>query len=205
MMPPDDGLWTLEELGERVAEGLAVGYDGVPSGRVRDVPDARTIRYYHTLGLVDRPAEMRGRTAFYGRRHLLQILAIKRLQARGSSLAEVQQALVGLPDADLERLAGPPPAAPRSATFWKQRPAPMPASAPEVAGPAPGPAPAFLQGVPLDPHVTLLVRPRRAIGEEDLRTIRMAAAPLLELLRLKGLIGPDGPGAADDEPPAAAR
>ena len=81
------------------------GYEGVPSGRVRDVPDLRTIRYYTTLGLLDRPAAMRGRTALYGPRHLLQLVAIKRLQARGLSLAAVQERVVGLSDAALRRLA----------------------------------------------------------------------------------------------------
>ena len=36
------------------------GYDGPPNGRVRDVPDRRTIRYYTTIGLLDRPAEVSG-------------------------------------------------------------------------------------------------------------------------------------------------
>ncbi len=102
----DETFWTIDELGERVAEALGgQGYDGVPSGRVRDVPDLRTIRYYTTLGLLDRPAAMRGRTALYGPRHLLQLVAIKRLQARGLSLAAVQERVVGLSDASLRRLA----------------------------------------------------------------------------------------------------
>ena len=46
----DETFWTIDELGERVAEALGgPGYNGVPSGRVRDVPDLRTIRYYTTL------------------------------------------------------------------------------------------------------------------------------------------------------------
>src|SRR6185437_9874632 len=106
------GLWTIDELGARTAEALAVDYEGPPNGRVRDVPDRRTIRYYTTLGLLDRPAEFRGRTAYYGRRHLLQLVAIKRLQARGRSLAEVQQQLLGATDAELARLAGLAPVEP---------------------------------------------------------------------------------------------
>src|SRR5206468_6454027 len=89
-----DPLWTIDELGAKAAEALAVDYEGPPNNRVRDVPDPRTIRYYTTLGLVDRPAEMRGRTAYYGLRHLRQLAAIKRLQARGLSLAEVQRRLL---------------------------------------------------------------------------------------------------------------
>jgi hypothetical protein len=39
---------------------------------VRVRPDVRTIRYYGTLGLIDPPPEMTGRSARYGGRHLLQ-------------------------------------------------------------------------------------------------------------------------------------
>ncbi len=78
---------------------LAVDYAGQANGRVREVPDQRTIRYYTTLGLIDRPAEMRGRTALYGVRHLLQLVAIKRLQTHGLSLAEIQTRVVGRTDA----------------------------------------------------------------------------------------------------------
>src|SRR5215470_5196198 len=98
-------LWTLDELCAQVALALAVDYAGAGNGRVRDVPDRRTIRYYTTLGLIDRPAAMRGRTALYGRRHLLQLVAIKRLQAAGRSLAEIQQQLLGLSTAQLSQLA----------------------------------------------------------------------------------------------------
>src|SRR5271170_3117537 len=100
----EETLWTIDELGERVAEALAdPGYGGVPSGRVRDVPDLRTIRYYTTVGLLDRPAAMRGRTALYGERHLLQLVAIKRLQAQGLTLAAVQERVVGLSNKGLRR------------------------------------------------------------------------------------------------------
>src|SRR5207244_1724793 len=84
-----------------------VDYPGQPSGRVREVPDRRTVRYYTTLGLIDRPAEVRGRTALYSTRHLLQLVAIKRLQARGLPLAEIQSRLVGQTDAALRELARP--------------------------------------------------------------------------------------------------
>src|SRR6516162_3550 len=129
-------LWTLAELCAEVAQALAEDASQV-NGRVREVPDIRTIRYYTTLGLIDRPAEMRGRTALYGRRHLLQLVAIKRLQARGLTLAELQEKLVGQPDAALARLArvpddldkvdsigAPPEPSGRGADFWRTAPAP---------------------------------------------------------------------------------
>src|ERR671930_1522315 len=104
-MDNDRATWTLAELTDRVAAALAVGYRGQRSGRVRDVPDQRAIRWYTTLGLVDRPAAMRGRTALYGRRHLLQLVAIKRLQSAGRSLAEVQVELAGATDRTLRSIA----------------------------------------------------------------------------------------------------
>lgn len=104
-------LWTLDELSARVALALSVDYDGQPSGRVREVPDGRVVRYYTTLGLVDRPVGYDGRIALYTARHLRQILGIKRLQQEGASLAQIQQVFLGLDEAGLERLAAAPPEA----------------------------------------------------------------------------------------------
>jgi hypothetical protein len=101
-------VWTIDELVERVGAALAGTYPGVSSGRVRDVPDRRAIRWYATTGLVDRPIAMRGRVALYGPRHLLQLVAIKRRQADGRSLAEIQVELAGASDATLTGIAGVP-------------------------------------------------------------------------------------------------
>src|SRR5918996_2636452 len=106
----EEQRWTLDELAERVDAALAVDYPGQPSGRVRDVPDRRAIRWYTTIGLVDRPAAHRGRTAMYGPRHLLQLVAVKRLQARGLPLVAIQQELAGATDAQLARVARLPAA-----------------------------------------------------------------------------------------------
>ena len=97
---------TLADLTEALASLLAEGYRGSASGRVRDLPDARTVRWYQTTGLVDRPHEYRGRTALFGRRHLLQLAAIKTLQASGFPLAEIQQGIAGRTDAELSKAAG---------------------------------------------------------------------------------------------------
>jgi hypothetical protein len=42
--------WTLDELTARVALALSVDYAGQSSGRVREVPDRRTIRFYTSRG-----------------------------------------------------------------------------------------------------------------------------------------------------------
>ena len=101
----DEPRWTLDELADRVDAALAVDYPGQPSGRVRAVPDRRAIRWYTTIGLIDRPVAHRGRTALYGLRHLLQLVAVKRLQATGMPLVAIQQELAGATDAQLARVA----------------------------------------------------------------------------------------------------
>jgi hypothetical protein len=102
-----EARWTLDELVGRVAATLAgPAYPGPPNRRVRDVPDRRAVRWYTTIGLVDRPAAMQGRTALYGVRHLLQIVAIKRCQAQGRSLAQIQAELAGATNETLRRVAG---------------------------------------------------------------------------------------------------
>jgi DNA-binding transcriptional MerR regulator len=203
-MKNGNDLWTIEELNTRVALALSVNYDGAASGRVRDVPDVRTIRYYTTLGLLDRAADMRGRTALYSRRHLLQLVAIKRLQADGLPLGDIQQRLVGLSNARLARLARIPdeplivervgaaasPAAPEPADeererFWAAAPAePLRAANPPAAEPV------TLQGVPLDDHVTLLLAADRPLELDDIEALRAAAAPLLELMHTRRLLRP---------------
>ena len=210
-MSTRDPLWNLEELGAQVALALSAGYEGQASGRVRDVPDLRTIRYYTTLGLIDRPAGFRGRTALYGLRHLLQLVAIKRLQARGHSLVEVQERLLGLAPRALERLAAVPASldrerqtdGPRSAacpdsaaggttpmaparraesSFWKE----------EAAGISSGSGPAAATPVlmvDLREGVILLLELHRTALPEDVEAIRAAAAPLLKILDARRLTG----------------
>ncbi|WP_084258639.1 helix-turn-helix domain-containing protein [Microtetraspora malaysiensis] len=99
-----EGTWTIGELAERAAALLGAGPR--PNGRVRDVPNARLIRWYATIGLLDPPLARRGRVALYGRRHLLQLVAIKRRQAEGRSIAEIQTELAGATDEMLERASG---------------------------------------------------------------------------------------------------
>jgi DNA-binding transcriptional MerR regulator len=208
--------WTLDELVGRVAQALAGADVRAPNGRVSEVPDTRMIRWYMSTGLVDRPLAMRGRVGLYGRRHLLQLVAIKRLQSQGRSLAAIQAELAGAADAALEtaaRLSEPADAAGplRRERFWTQRPAPTQSaqamqptqSAQPALSLAPGPEPdgpsdgvlrgdgvhadGILHGVVLDGAVLLL--PRVPSGH-DLAAIRTAAQPLLDLLDACGLLTP---------------
>src|SRR5882757_9201288 len=99
-----DAVADIGLLSQWVAKVLNTAEYVQDSQRVRELPDVRTIRYYTTLGLLDKPFEMRGRTAYYGRRHLLQIVAVKRLQAQGLALSAIQQKLLGVDEATLKTL-----------------------------------------------------------------------------------------------------
>ncbi|HUS27800.1 MAG TPA: MerR family transcriptional regulator [Kofleriaceae bacterium] len=146
-----DSLEELWPLGDLVAEA-ANRLEALPApknGQVRAVPDERTVRYYAAQGLLDRPAAMRGRTALYNRRHLAQIVAIKRMQQAGHSLADIQKMWATVEDSTLTRIsgvlmtstvnpAGGPmrtnPKSPRK-DFWKQLPEILPT--PTVVTPLP--------------------------------------------------------------------
>ncbi|MFI6987279.1 helix-turn-helix domain-containing protein [Nonomuraea wenchangensis] len=202
--------WTIGELAEHAARALRDGAAPL-SGRVRDVPGERLIRWYTTIGLLDPPLTRRGRVARYGRRHLLQLVAVKRLQAAGRSIADIQAALAGATDRTLEETASlpaPPPAAPvvpapvpppvataaerpasvNGATggrgrFWAERPA---ADSGDTAGSGNGPAtagdPVIVTGISLGGGVRLVWDGGRVPSEEDVQAVLAAAGPLLAVL-----------------------
>jgi hypothetical protein len=205
-----DEQWTLSELVSEVAARIAA-LPAPSNGQVRAVPDERTVRYYGTIGLLDRPLAMRGRTALYGRRHLAQVVAIKRLQAMGRSLAEIQALWPTLDDLTLARMSGiqlPPSGRPPGRRdFWKSEPAPAPAPVPAPAPPAPAPAPALgLAPATLAPppvelrlelapglSLSIAMSDDLALSTADVRAIRAAAAPLLaELARCRLVVNAGG-------------
>ncbi len=172
------------------------------------MPNERLVRWYVTVGLVDPPLSRRGRVARYGRRHLLQLVAVKRRQAEGRSLAEIQAELAGATDETLAAAARvpdtlPAPGAPPSAPgrFCTRRPGQLTAAT-EGAGPlmsagAEGgpadrggviPAGGLVHGVRLAPGVTLLLEDAgRGPGPDDVTEILNAARPLLEELARRSL------------------
>jgi DNA-binding transcriptional MerR regulator len=223
--------WTILELAELAADALAApgpagasagAGAGAPAGaaipvraersgpartngRVRDVPNERLVRWYVTVGLVDPPLSRRGRVARYGRRHLLQLVAVKRRQAEGRSLAEIQAELAGATDEKLGAVARlphtrPAPEAPAATPgrFWARRPGQTepvqtepvqtePVQTEPVTAERGGviPAGGLVPGVRLAPGVTLLLEDAgRGPGPEDVTEILNAAQPLLaELAR----------------------
>lgn len=211
MKPRGPELWTLDQLAEQVDAALRIDYQGSPNGQVSVIPSRRTIRYYTTLGILDRPAAMRGRTAFYDRRHLHQLVAIKRLQERGLSLVAVQERLAGLPDQKLRALAQPTTGTGRSSSegpreFWSQAPT---ATAEDVSvaetrltsldeeaadlgddvvGGTPELATRTLQEVTLGDGVSLTLPISHPLRPADLSSIRAAGEELMRILRERQLI-----------------
>ena len=208
-MTPDQ--WTLSELSDQVAEALPAKAAARADGRVREVPDARTIRWYQTTGLVDRPG-MRGRTAVYGPRHLLQILAIKRLQAQGEPLASIQAALAGASDAALAEIVDPASSTARTDTaagadtmpradvhlprrssgrirFWSGLAHPRPTGGPTGDESAADATPAAVAGLRLDDGVLVVLDGvSRSPDPVEEAVLREAAQPLLETLRRLDLL-----------------
>lgn len=95
--------WGLDELAEKSQHFL--GEEG-DSNRIQWKPNGRQIRYYTTLGLLDKPFGGRGTGATYGPKHLLQLIAIKRLQHQGMKLADIQPVINGLSKEKLSELLG---------------------------------------------------------------------------------------------------
>jgi hypothetical protein len=132
----------------------------------------------------------------------LQLVAIKRLQTHGLSLAEIQSRLVGRTNAALRQLARLPadmesvatakPQAAERDRFWNAPPAQHTSCTDEIE-----PEPAAYQemrpltGIPLGEGTTLLLNSPRSLDEHDFAALHVAAAPLLKLLKARRLLAAD--------------
>jgi DNA-binding transcriptional MerR regulator len=199
-----DEEFPIDELVRRVGYTLVQAGVRQTNGQVSEAPTERTVRYYRTRGLLDPPAGHRGRVALYASRHVLQVLAIKRLQAADVPLHEIQQRLVGRADAELAAIAGVQPAmverpeglpgergrdaaeapspAVRDASFWTDRPA----------APSPGdraaPSRHRIAGVQLPAGVRLTFPATRDLTEADLAALIAAAGEVLACLQERHLV-----------------
>lgn len=95
--------WTIQELAETVNAWCCDRGLQPANGQAASELSARTLHYYRSSGLLDAPNSDAGRG--YGRRHLLQLKAIRLLQAQGLPLSRIQQLLFGRPDKELEQIA----------------------------------------------------------------------------------------------------
>lgn len=176
-----DARWTIEELDDVVADltGEHVGL--------------RTLRYYATFGLLSRPSDRRGRKAFYGERHVLELVAVKKLQAQGVSLAAAQARLAGIATEALRTLAelprhavapAPPAEEDRSRDdeeFWAS---PSSAASPPAAR-------ARLVTIPIHGSVTITIATSVDVSSTDTDAIHAAAAAVVTVLRKRGVIPPE--------------
>jgi len=165
--------WTMEELLERVRDALPrlVKIDQ-PRYKVTDVPDARTVRYYIAQGLVDQPTGRRGTFALYERKHLLQVLAVKLLQAEYLPIRKIQALLAGLDEPGLEKVLGDAKPGPEGAEPRRR--------SPDVAG-AKSPVTATdWQRYPLHPGLELHVARGVQLTPDELDLVSNLIRNLLE-------------------------
>src|ERR1044071_7023964 len=73
-------------------------------GSVSEVPDERMVRYYSAEGLISPPEGKQGLSAVYGYSHLLQLLVIKRLQAKHLPIRKIKELVDGKSEAELEQM-----------------------------------------------------------------------------------------------------
>ena len=156
---PDAG-WSLDELVDHANRLLpmflpAAGDRPGSAGKVREEVNARLVRHYAGVGLLDDNTR-EGREARYGFRHLLQVLLVRRLLLEGYPATVIAKLLAGKGDAELRALlqggtsvsAAPAnPALDFLAGVRRRAALPPPAAAPSSPPPvpaAPPPPPAAL-------------------------------------------------------------
>jgi DNA-binding transcriptional MerR regulator len=196
--------WTLRQLKTLLEAALQELGVKRRNNQASDDPDVRTFRFYMDIGLLDRATVLEGRTGKFGLRHLMQLVAIRRLQSDGLTLNEIQGELLNITDEKLSELARLPdverleagavtpsrtthPTTPtRDEAFWRQEPT----SSPDVlvSNPHPSPASWTVQALALRGGITLLVPCSRSLTDDDKLAIEEAAAPLLHTLHARGLV-----------------
>jgi len=75
-------------------------------GSVAEVPDERIVRYYLSEGLLSPASERRGSASLYGYRQLLQLLAVKRLQADYLPIRKIRELIENRTEGELEQMLG---------------------------------------------------------------------------------------------------
>ncbi len=158
-----DAAMSIEQAVERANALLAAATSPQPDGRVRSTLDARTIRYYQTLGIVPPPRRAGGRRAVYRSTHLVRAVMTKLLQAGGARLGDVARRLGDRSDQELWQQVGDllqsggtePAGAPSSL--------PMPSQMPTIPG-----DPAEPRAVTILPGVHLLMEATATADPDEL-------------------------------------
>ena len=97
------GLPEFATVCERVVSGLDLEQQ---RGTVTVVPDERTIRYYIAEGLIQSPDEKQGTASVFSYLNLLQLVAVKKLQAEHFPIRKIRDLVAGKSESELEALLG---------------------------------------------------------------------------------------------------
>jgi DNA-binding transcriptional MerR regulator len=75
-------------------------------GTVSLVPDERTVRYYLAEGLIQPADEKQGTASVFSYKHLLQLVAVKKLQAEHLAIKKIRELVTDKDEQQLESLLG---------------------------------------------------------------------------------------------------
>ncbi len=193
----------VAELADAAARVLAEGGPLQERGTVSELPDERTVRYYLAEGLLAPAEEKQGTASVFSYLHLLQLLAVKHLQAQHLPIRKIRELVEGRSERELERLLGVDAKSSDKSTalsyleslLTQTRPAPMPPpvahlsmSAPQriataTAAPstvAPGQATGTWERVELEPGLELHIH--SAYQPPATKGIRRLAAAVLRAI-----------------------
>ncbi len=98
-------LYSIGELSDMVNRWCDENQVAPANGQAGEKITERNIRYYRSRGLIDPPgSDELGRKRGFTERHLLQLKAIRLLQARGLPLDQIQAKIEGRSSEDLRTL-----------------------------------------------------------------------------------------------------
>jgi DNA-binding transcriptional MerR regulator len=97
------GVAELADWASRLVEEVVPPQE---RGSVSEMPNERMIRYYITEGLLASPLEKSGTSQVFGYLHLLQVLAVKKLQAEHLTIRKVREMLQERTVEELEVILG---------------------------------------------------------------------------------------------------
>lgn len=115
-------MLSVEQLAERVNDWCNQHRVAPASGQAGERMTERNIRYYRTLGLLDPPLVGGGHG--FGEKHLLQLIALRLLQAQGLPLNRIRELLFGRTMEELRRIEAEGLAEDRAARVTGFRPSP---------------------------------------------------------------------------------
>ena len=97
------GLPEFTDTGGRILSQLDLEQE---RGTVTNVPDERTIRYYLSEGLIQSGGEKQGTASVFSYLNLLQLIAVKKLQAEHLPIRKIRELVADKSETELETLLG---------------------------------------------------------------------------------------------------